>query len=191
MKILLAVLMAIALLSGVAVGQTSYTYYAPLSAVNTTDTIPGTHSLGGAGKAGWHYIGDDFVSVSFRAVDSTLCRVQIDYSDTGYVSATGSSAKSVPFRTIPTAVTDGYWPGTATLAFASWTAIDSLANIADAANPSMFRSRVLRDENFDFLPGGKYIRFRVFVPNEASKIAAAASDQQLRITINTSPRPRR
>lgn len=191
MRKLFGVLVALALFSMAAVGQTtSFTYYVPLTAVNTTDTIPGTHSAGANGKAGWLKVNDDYVSVAFVALDSTLCRVVIDYADSAYEWGTGRSARSVPFRTLPTAVTDGYWPGTTNLAFASWTAVDSLANIANEANPQMYRSRVLRDESVDFMPGGKWIRFRVFVPNTADKLAATTSDQQLRIVVNQRPKRR-
>lgn len=188
MRTLAFVVAALVLLTGMSMAQPKITTYLIPYVQNETDTIPGTHSGGlGAGKTGWHFVGDDYVQYSIHSRDSCLVRVFVDYSDTGWASATGSSAKSVGFTTLPTATT-GLVPGTLLTTFASHTAADSLVAIADVANPMAFHGNYLRSPAIDYMPGGRYIRWRVFGVNTSEKHAAAAADRVLTLRVTQWPR---
>lgn len=163
------------------------TYHIPFTQAEV-DTIPGTESGGlGAGKTGWFYVGDDYLSYHITAFDSCVVTTVIDYSDTGYVPATGSSAKSVGFITIPTATT-GFWPGTLLTPFASFTAADSLAALANTANPKAASGKVLRSAKVDLIPGARWVRWRMTALDADTVHAAAANDRILRMHITRTPK---
>ena len=142
-------------------------YYVPL-ATTAVDTVPGTQTGGiGAAGAGWLYVGmaTDIV-YSLVAVDSSNFTCHVDYTDTGYVSAAGTSARVVGLSTY--AVN----PGGST---------DSVYSLASGgANPMDFESTVLRQTGgTDNIPGGRWIRFRL------TRIsgAAAVADNTIRLSV--------
>ena len=165
-------LLVIALLTfavGLATSQVSqnYKFFVPL--VNSeTDTIPGTETGGpGAGGTGWLNVGDNDVVYSVTSVDSTYYTTIVDYADTGYSAATGSSAKDVGYKSYVTTVTT-----------------DSVAIPVNSANPKTLISRVIREKGYvDNIPGGRWIRIRIIA--QSSKNAGAVADRTVRVNIRT------
>ena len=142
-------------------------YYVPLAGT-AVDTVPGTHTGGtGAGGAGWLNVGmaEDIV-YSLVTLDSLHFTVHVDYSDTGYASATGTSARTIGFNTYAVNV------GGST---------DSVTTIPTGGlNPMDFESTILRQfGGTDNIPNGRWIRFRV------TRIAGAAAvaDNTIRLSI--------
>lgn len=168
MKLLFVVLLVAPVLVFGQVAQ-DQKFFVPL-VLNETDTVPGTQTGGaGNGGAGWLYVGDLDVVYSVTSVDSTHFTVVIDYADTGYSASSGRSAYSV-----------GYKSYTVT------TVTDSIANFADEAAPMNFTSRVVRHKGYvDNIPGGQWIRFRLFGVNVADKFAATAAGRTVRLDVRT------
>lgn len=175
MRTLLLVLVALLLLgtSDMLAQGSSTLYRVPLVA-NANDTIPGTQSGGvGAGAAGWIYVGDDYVSASLTSQDSVNVAWYIDYADTGYVSASTSSAKTIGhFTVVRTAAADSM----CTAVTATWATHHGLL------------SKVLRGPSEDNIPGASWIRFRLVCASTASKFAAAAADATVSLRVHRIPR---
>ena len=129
-------------------------YYVPLAGT-AVDTVPGTQSGGAAGAAGWLLIGAaKDVSYSITCIDSQQYTVIVDYADTGYTAAIGTSANDIGFKSY----------------LALGISTDSVNSVANVANPKNFMSRVLRQAGgTDNIPGGRYIRFKI------TRIAGAAT----------------
>lgn len=163
MKKLLFVLVALILVVGLANAQTiTREYYFRVPTVqNETDTIPGTQTGGiGAGGAGWLFIGTDDVEYSLMSQDSSLLTITFDYADSGYASATGSSAKSIGFKTRTRVIGEDSLSGAA----------------AGGANPKTMISAILRARGAATtgLEGARYIRARILGVNTAVHAGAAS-----------------
>lgn len=171
MKKLFAVLVMLVLVAGFANSQVVVSdrlYRVPL-VLNETDTIPGTHSGGaGAGFVGWINVGSYDVEYSMTCQDSMNAYVAIDYADTGFASETAANGKDVGFKT-----------------FTRPAAEDSLVAITNVAAPKAMISRTIRSQIVDNIPGARWIRFRVTVPNTASKLAATAAGATVSLRVRT------
>jgi hypothetical protein len=131
------------------------------------DTIPGTQTGGiGNGGAGWLFVGMDDVYYTLTCVDSVQAVITFDYADSGYASASGSSAKSVGFKAATRTVGE-----------------DSLIAVADEANPKAMVSNCLRSKQggIDKIKGAQYIR--AIITANSSKNAGLAADRTVRLHI--------
>lgn len=168
MKNVLLALVALLLVSSLASAQpnieTTTKYYVYVSAKNTVDTIPG-HQVGGggAGTAGWMYVGQDDVYLSYWALDSVQTTFIVDYADSGVGSGTGSSAVVIPFKSVTAAEGDTLFT-------------------ADNTGDIGFVSRKIRAQATNGIGGARYIRLRALSLN-ADNFAAAAGDRVIRCTV--------
>ena len=162
--VVLALLLAFSTLSYSQGEGTITKFYVPLAGT-AVDTVPGTHTGGAAGAAGWLFIGmAQDVNYSITCIDSQQYTVIVDYADTGYASATGTSANDVGFKSY----------------LALGISTDSVNSVANVANPKNFMSRVLRQAGgTDNIPNGLWIRFKI------TRIAGAAStaSNTVRLTV--------
>lgn len=171
MKHLFVIALLTFLAAGLALGQVSQNqkFYVPLTA-SETDTIPGTQSGGvGAGGAGWLYVGDADVVYSITSVDSVWYTTDVDYADSGYSSAAGTSAYTVGFKTYTSEYT---------------TCTDTTLAPVNSANPKILISRVLREKGYcDYIPGARWIRIRIIAA--ATKQAGLAAGRVVRLNVRT------
>lgn len=143
----------------------SQVFYVYASAKNTTDTIPGhQNGASGAGYAGWLYVGNDDVYISYFALDSMETLVYVDYADSGVTSSANASAAAIAFNTVAVA------------------AGDTLLSM-DGTNDYDIVTRTLRDDITNSILGARWLRFRCFHPNNDNFAAAAAGrTMRLRVT---------
>ena len=169
MRSILLVVLAALLFVGVANAQPNvervHKYLVYVSAKNTTDTIPG-HEVGngGAGYAGWIYVGGDDVMLTYWAKDSVQSNVYVDFADSGVSSgSTSSDIDDIPFGTVSVAEND---------------TLESM----DATGDMQIVTRTLRNQATNSIGGARYLRFRVWNLN-ADNFAAAAGDRVIRLTV--------
>lgn len=152
MKNILITFVALLLVTGIASAQQgvdiqkSYVYYISKITKNTHDTIPGNEVGGtGHGKVGWLFVDNDNVDMIVTAQDSVNIYWTVEYCDSGYVGATGTSAYDVGHKTVTRTV-----------------AADTLYTKTTGA-----LGKVLRDRNAgtDVIPGARWIRLDFFATN--------------------------
>jgi hypothetical protein len=176
MRTFVLILAAVVLFGATAYSQATVLKYRVPLVLNEIDTVAGTESGGlGNGKCGWIFVGDDYVYAALTAQDSVNVQWAIDYADSAWGPQTGGSAKVTGFKTI-TAVA----------------ASDSMctAVTAEWADHFGLLTRELRSPVTDVIPGAKWIRFRVKVPNVSSKMAASAADATVTLKVTRLARPK-
>jgi hypothetical protein len=165
MKSFIVVLVALLLVSSLAYTQPridlpGFISRADVIVKNTSDTIPST----AAGAAGWYFVGNDNVSIGLTALDSVNIHFKIEYADSGYGAATGSSAKSVGHVSRARVVGEDTLY-TKTVGFYGKTIRDARAAI-------------------NLIPGGRYFRVIVTATNtDEQALKAGAYPYRLKVNV--------